>query len=433
MEFLDFLEKAPTAFHAVSEITNILDSFGYTRIQEGEKWKLENGGKYYFTRNNSSVLAFQMPQEIKELSYNIVAAHTDSPTFKIKPNYTLVKGRYNELNTEVYGGPILNTWMDRPLNIAGRIIVKSNDHTLKTMLVSFDKPMCVIPNCSIHYYHELNSGVKLNPQIDLLPIFSDNDIENKDLLDLVAEKLNIKRDSIVSHDLYLSLLDRGMLGGANNEFIMAPQIDNLECSYAAIRALTMVDAPKLPVNIAVLFDNEEIGSRTRQGAASMMLADTLKRISNTLGLTEEEHLIALANSFIISADNAQGYHPNYPQKYDPTNQVYMNSGIVIKNAARGSYTTDAMSASYFEEICKKANAKYQLNTNRSDVPGGSTLGAISLSNVSIHSVDIGLPQIAMHSAYETAGAFDYDELIKALKEFYKTHIKSSYDGIINFE
>ncbi len=433
MEFLDFLEKAPTAFHAVKELSDVLDSFGFNKLQEGEKWNLKKGEKYYITRNNSSLLAFVVPNEIKDLSYNIVAAHTDSPTFKIKPNYTINRNRYNELNTEIYGGPILNTWMDRPLNIAGRVIVRANDHTLKTMLVSFDKPMCIIPNCSIHYYRELNSGVKLNPQIDLLPIFSDNNVEEKDLLDLVADKLNIKRESIVSHDLYLALLDRGTLGGANDEFIMAPQIDNLECSYAAIRALTMSNFTDSSINIAVLFDNEEIGSSTRQGAASTMLADTLNRISKSFGLNEEEHLIALANSFIISADNAQGYHPNYPGKYDPTNACYMNSGVVIKNAARGSYTTDAMSQAYFVELCKKSNSKYQLNTNRSDISGGSTLGAISLSNVSIHSVDIGLPQIAMHSALETAGKFDYDELIKVLKEFYNTHLSITEDGFLNYK
>lgn len=433
MEFLDFLEKAPTSFHAVNELQDILDSFGFIKLQETEKWKLNAGEKYYFTRNNSSILAFTLPSEFNDLSYNIVAAHTDSPCFKIKPNYTIDKNRYNLLNTEIYGGPILNTWMDRPLNIAGRIIVRTNEHTLKTILVSFDKPMCIIPNCSIHYYHELNSGVKLNPQTELIPLFSDNSIENKDLLDLIAEKLNIKRDSIVSHDLYLSLLERGTLGGANNEFIMAPQIDNLECSYAAIRALTMAKAPNSSINIAVLFDNEEIGSRTRQGAASTMLADTLSRISSALGLNQEEHLIALSNSFIISADNAQGFHPNYSHKYDPTNAAYMNNGVVIKNAARGSYTTDAISEAYFIELCKKSGAKYQLNTNRSDIAGGSTLGAISLSNVSIHSVDIGLPQIAMHSALETAGKYDYDELIKVLKEFYNTHINMSEDGFIIFK
>ena len=433
MEFLDFLEKAPTAFHAVKELQDVLDSFGFVRLQESEKWKLKAGEKYYFTRNNSSIMAFTLPNEFNDLSYNIVAAHTDSPCFKIKPNYTINKDRYNLLNTEIYGGPILNTWMDRPLNIAGRIIVRTNDHTLKTMLISFDKPMCIIPNCSIHYYRELNTGVKLNPQTELVPLFSDNNIENKDLLDLVAEKLNIKRDSIVSHDLYLASLDRGTIGGANDEFIMAPQIDNLECSYAALRALTMVDAPKSSINVTVLFDNEEIGSQTRQGAGSMMLADALKRISTNLGLNEEEHLIALSNSFIISADNAQGYHPNYAFKYDPTNAVYMNSGVVIKNAARGSYTTDGISQAYFVELCKKSGTKYQLNTNRSDLPGGSTLGAISLSNVSIHSVDIGLAQIAMHSSLETAGRYDYDELVKVLKEFFNTHINMSEDGFIIFK
>ena len=433
MEFLDFLEKSPTAFHAVKEASDILDSFGFTRIQEGEEWHLKKGEKYYFTRNNSSIVAFTIPNEIKDLSYNIVAAHTDSPCFKLKPNFTIEKDKYNLLNTEVYGGPILNTWMDRPLNIAGRIIVRSNDHTLKTMLISFDKPMCIIPNCSIHYNRELNDGYKLNPQIDLLPLMSDKDISDVDLLDLVAKKLDIKRESIISHDLYLSLLDRGSIGGLNNEFIFAPQIDNLLCSYISLRALTMANTPNSSVNVTVLFDNEEIGSKTRQGAASDLLSNALKRISYSLGLNEEKHMVALAQSFIVSADNAQGYHPNYPQKYDATNKCYMNEGVVIKSAARGSYTTDAMSLAYFTEICKKANAKYQINTNRSDIPGGSTLGAISLSNVSIPSIDIGIAQIAMHSALETCGVFDYDELIKALKKYFETHINISSDGFIVYE
>ncbi len=433
MEFLDFLEKSPTAFHAVKEACDILDSFGFTKLSEGEAWKLKKGEKYYFTRNNSSLVAFSIPNEINDLSYNIVAAHTDSPCFKLKPNFTIEKDKYNLLNTEVYGGPILNTWMDRPLNIAGRIIVRTNEHTLKTMLISFDKPMCIIPNCSIHYNRELNDGYKLNPQVDLLPLISDNDISNVDLLDLVAQKLNIKKEAIVSHDLYLALLDRGTIGGLNNEFIFAPQIDNLLCSYISLRALTMAKPHDSSINVTVLFDNEEIGSRTRQGAASNLLSDAIKRISHSFGLDEEKHSIALAQSFIISADNAQGYHPNYPGKYDATNKCYMNEGIVIKSAARGSYTTDAMSLAYFQEICKKANAKYQINTNRSDIPGGSTLGAISLSNVSIHSVDIGLPQIAMHSAMETAGRYDYEELIKVLKEFFSTHLNVTYDGFISFE
>lgn len=428
---LEFIKKSPTAFHAVRECEVKLNNKGYIKLNENEKWDLKLGGKYYITRNSSALLAFHLPDEISKLSFNITAAHTDSPTFKLKPNFTLDKGKYGMLNTEVYGGPILNTWLDRPLNIAGRVIVKENNG-ISTRLISFDKPMCIIPNCSIHYYHELNKGVALNPQNELVPLFCDANINKEDLLVLIAKKLNINVDDIISHDLYLALLDRGVIGGANNEFIMAPQIDNLECSYAALEALLNTNPASSSINICALFDNEEIGSRTRQGAASKMLSDVLERITLSLGMNSEEHKMALANSFIISADNAQGFHPNYAHKYDPTNAVYMNKGIVIKNAAKGSYSTDGVSQAYFKMICKRARARYQLNTNKSDVPGGSTLGCISLGNVSIHSVDIGLAQIAMHSAYETAGAYDLVDLVKALEEFYKTHLEINIDGYLSF-
>jgi len=426
---LNFIKASPTAFHAAYNAECELEKNGFIKLSENSKWDLKKGGKYYFTRNSSSVMAFVIPQEFDSLSYNITAAHLDSPTFKLKPNFTIDTGKYIKLNTEVYGGPILNTWMDRPLNIAGRVIVKDNG--LKTKLISFDKAMAIIPNCSIHYYHELNKGVALNPQIDLAPIFCDNSIGKVDLNDLIAKRLNVKKDDIVSSDLYLALLDRGTLAGANDEFLLAPQIDNSECSYAALKALLNSQNSK-SVNVLALFDNEETGSRTRQGAQSMMLADMLERISFALGKNVEEHKMALANSFIVSADNAQGFHPNYPQKYDVTNSVYLNNGIVIKTAARGSYTTDAVSLAYFKTVCDAANAQVQLNANRSDVPGGSTLGAISLSNVSIHSVDIGLPQVAMHSAYETAGALDYAEMVKALSKFYEMHLEINKDGEISF-
>lgn len=424
---IEFIKKSPTAFHAAKNISTELEANGFIKLSENKRWDLKLGGKYYITRNNSAVLAFSLPESFKNLSYNIVAAHTDSPTFKLKPNFTLDKGRYNMLNCEIYGGPILNTWMDRPLNIAGRIIYKDSEG-LKTKLLSFDRPMAIMPNCSIHYYHELNSGVKLNPQTELVPLVSDTKC---DLLELASKELGIERDSIVSHDLYLAVLDRGTLCGANNDFIVSPQIDNLECSYAIMKSL-ISSIPNGSINIGAMFDNEEIGSRTRQGAGSRMLDDTLLRISNALGLDEVEHRMALANSFMVSADNAQGFHPNYPGKYDPTNAVYLNEGIVIKNAARGSYTTDGMSQAYFKTICEFAGAKYQLNTNRSDVPGGSTLGAISLGSVSIHSVDIGLPQVAMHSCMETAGARDLEDLIKALDLFYRLHLVVDNDGELRF-
>lgn len=428
-DFLKFIKDSPTAFHAAKNIRDILTDVDYVQLNESENWSLVPGGKYFIKRNSSSILAFTLPEEINSISYNITAAHLDSPTFKLKPNFKIEAGKYQKLNTEVYGGPIYNTWMDRPLNIAGRLIVSDNEG-FHEELVSFDDAVCMIPNCSIHYYHELNKGVALNPQVDLLPIISTN--KDFDLLEALASKYHIKKENIISHDLYLSLLDRGRLVGANKEFIMAPQIDNLECSYALLEALLNSKPKNNSINVMVLFDNEEIGSRTRQGAGSMMLHDTLERISLTLGFSYLEHKAFLNSSFIISADNAQGYHPNYPQKYDPTNASYMNEGIVIKNAARGSYTTDALSLAYFEKICKRCNAKYQKNTNRSDVPGGSTLGAISLMNVSIPSVDIGLPQIAMHSAYETAGAYDLEDLIKAITEFYQTHLCIEHDGKFNF-
>ena len=347
--FLDFIKESPTMFHAAKNIEKLLINNNFIKLNEGQKWNLVPNGKYYLTRNSSSVLAFTLPADLSEISFNITAAHLDSPTFKLKPNFKIEQGRYNKLNTEIYGGPILNTWMDRPLNIAGRVIIKENN-SLITKLISFDKPMAIIPNCSIHYYHELNTGVKLNPQSDLLPILCDNNIGNTDLYELIAEKLCINKENIVSSDLYLALLDRGNLVGPNEEFICAPQIDNLECAYATIQALIDSKNDK-SVNVFVEFDNEEIGSRTRQGAQSLFLSDVLERISFSLGKNTEEHKISLSNSFIVSADNAQGFHPNYPQKYDPTNACYINSGIVIKNAARGSYTTDAFSLAYFKTIC----------------------------------------------------------------------------------
>ncbi len=429
-DFLKFLNDSKTAFHACFNIEKILIDNGFIKLSENEKWNLKEG-KYFISRNNASILAFTIPSNLNELSYNITAAHLDSPTFKLKPNFKLDEKRYNRLNTEVYGGPIYNTWMDRGLDIAGRVFVKE-DNKIVSKLFSFDRAVALIPNLPIHYNREVNKGVALNPQIDLIPLIGDKENIDVNLLDEIAKKLKIEKNNILSYDLFLSLLERGYLAGINNDFIMAPQIDNLECSYALTKALIDSKNNK-SINVLALFDSEEIGSRTRDGAGSTLLKDALERISYDLGLNLEEHKIALANSFIVSADNAQGYHPNYPSKYDPTNASYLNSGIVIKNAARGSYTTDALSSSYFKEICKNACAKYQDNTNRSDVPGGSTLGAISLGLVSIPSVDIGLAQLAMHSSFETAGAYDLDDLIKAIKEFYDTHLTNNKDGELSYE
>lgn len=425
-EFLDFVKVSPTAFHACENAHKLLDTNGFVRLNESEKWEIKPNGKYYITRNGSCLIAFTVPSNIDNLAFNIAAAHLDSPTFKLKPNFTL-DGNYTKLNTEVYGGPILNTWLDRPLTIAGRVIVK-NDKGINTLNVNLENPVCMIPNCSIHYYPELNKGVALNPQIDLLPILG---TDKPDLYQMIADKYSISKDDIVSSDLYLAVIDRGMLVGPKNEFIMAPQIDNLECSFGCLKAF-IASSNSSSINVCALFDNEEIGSRTRQGAASTILDSVLQRVMVSLGKSNEDYQVALASSFIVSADNAHAYHPNYPGKYDQTNACHMNKGIVVKNAARGSYSTDGLTLAYFKTICEQAGAAYQLNTNRSDVPGGSTLGCISLGHVSIHSVDIGLAQLSMHSAYETAGSKDLDELTKALKCFYSKALKVTADGNLEF-
>ena len=425
-EFLNYVKSSPTAFHACENAAKKLEENGFVLLNEADKWDIKPNGKYYVTRNGSCIIAFMIPSSIDSLTFNISAAHLDSPTFKLKPNFTL-DGNYIKLNTEVYGGPILNTWMDRPLTIAGRVIVK-DEKGVHTMNVNLEKPVCMIPNCSIHYYPELNKGVQLNPQVDLLPLLGTN---KNDLYDFIANKYNLSKENIVSSDLYLALIDRGMLVGLNDEFIMAPQIDNLECSYGCLKAF-IESSNSCSVNVCALFDNEEIGSRTRQGAASTVLDNILQRVMYSLGKTQEDYHRALASSFIISADNAHAYHPNYPNKYDQTNACHMNKGIVVKNAARGSYTTDGLTLAYFKSICNEAGALYQLNTNRSDIPGGSTLGCISLGHVSIHSVDIGLPQLAMHSAYETAGVKDLEELVKALKCFYLKTLRITKDGNLEF-
>ncbi len=426
-KFLDFIKDTPTAFHAASKIKELLLKQGFEEVRDNEKWNLKKGGKYFIGRNMSSLIVFTIPSNLAT-GFQIASAHLDSPTFKLKPNFILEQGKYVKLNTEVYGGPIYSTWMDRPLGIAGRVFV-SKDNKITAKLVNLNQPMVCIPNLPIHYNRNVNKGVELNPQVDMLPLYSTKDYTS--LYEVIAQKLGISSSQIVSSDLYLTNLDRGCLVGVKNEFLMAPQLDNLECSYGLICGL-LDSASSKKINVCALFDNEEIGSQTLQGAASTFLAHVLKRISIALNQTEEEHMMLLGNSFFISADNAQGYHPNYPEKYDKTNPCFLNEGIVIKNAANGAYTTSAYSSAVFQAICKRAGVPVQFTTNRSDIRGGSTLGAISLAQVSIPSVDIGLAQLAMHSAYETAGSKDLAYFIQCIKEYFSTDILELEEDEISF-
>ena len=323
-------------------------------------------------------------------------------------------------------------WFDRPLSVAGRVIVKEGA-ALKPILVNVDRDLCAIPNLAIHMNREANTGVKYNPQKDMLPLIGEG--ENKDVFNsIIAETINTDEQAIISSDLFLYNREKGTVWGANNEFISAPRLDDVMCAYSCMGALiNRSDVNEESVAVCAIFDNEEVGSTTKQGADSTFLSDVLTRIALCVGKDEEDLMRAYAQSFMLSADNAHGIHPNYMEKADPTNRPYMNQGIVIKYNANQKYTTDGISAAVFKEICEKADVPIQTYVNRSDIAGGSTLGNISNSHVSINTVDIGLAQLAMHSPYETAGIKDTWYMLKAVKEFYETPIIAGRDGVFTLE
>lgn len=412
-KILDQIKESKTAFHAVNTMVKALLNEGYQELFENESWKL-NEGKYFVRRNNSSLIAFNIGADLSNYSFNIVASHTDSPTFKLKPNFEIENKSSNKLNTEGYGGMLDATWFDRPLGIAGRCLIK--DQGIKEVLVDLEKPMVTIPSLAIHLNRNANNNATYNNQVDMLPMCGTTNIK-KELL----AKLGCNEEALLGFDLYLYNCERGYLWGNNNEFISAPQLDNLECCFTSLEAFLAVN-PVKSINVVCSFDSEEVGSRTKQGAGGTFLQDVLKRINYSLGFTEEDYLKAISQSYLVSADNAHASHPNYESLYDQTNRTYMNKGVVIKYNSNGSYTTDGLSESILINYLKDKNIPYQKFTNRSDMRGGSTLGNISLSQVSLMSVDIGLPILAMHSASETGGAYDIDSMIDLLKEVYSHHI-----------
>ena len=429
-ELFQFIENSPSCFHAIETIRKKLNGEGFIELVEGRSWQIEKGKKYYVTRNLSSIIAFKIPENDLK-NFHIVASHSDSPTFKIKENAEIeVNNKYVKLNTEKYGGMICSTWFDRPLSIAGRILVKEGK-LVKTHLVNIDKDLVIIPNLAIHMNRAVNDGYKYNAQIDMLPLYGDNTSKGS-LMKTVAQSVGVEEDSILGTDLFLYNRMRGTKIGANSEYISSPRLDDLECAYASLSAF-LSETNSNSASVYCVFDNEEVGSGTKQGADSTLLYDVLRRINMCLGNSEEDYYKLIASSFMISADNAHALHPNYSDKSDPTNKVYMNDGIVIKYNANQKYTTDAVSASIFKSICDSVNVPYQTFTNRSDILGGSTLGNISNAHVSLNTIDIGLAQLAMHSTYETAGAKDVTYLIDALKAFYNTSIEQVEDGqyIIN--
>lgn len=420
-ELLDFLKASPSSFHAVHNIAQQLNDEGYIELREGSVWKLEPEGKYYVTRNDTSIIAFHIGNALEDYSFNIAASHSDFPTFKVKEKAGLeVKKKYIKLNTEGYGGMICSTWFDRPLSVAGRVLVKEGDH-LETRLFDIDRDLVMIPSMAIHMNRQINDGYAYNKQIDMLPLFGGEGVSKEDFDKLIAEELHVSVDAIYGKDLYLYNRAKGTIWGAKEEFISAPHLDDMQCAFATLKGF-LKGYNNQSVNVYACFDNEEVGSATKQGAGSTFLYDVLNRINTALGKTQEDYYRAVSASFMISADNAHAVHPNHPEKTDVENCVYMNERIVVKAHAGQKYTSDAVSVAIFRSICEKAGVPVQFFANRSDEAGGSTLGNISSTRVSLNAVDIGLPQLGMHSAYETAGIRDTEYMVKALETFYNFHI-----------
>lgn len=421
-ELVEFIQNSPSMFHSNQSIANILEDEGYTYLPEGSSWKLEKGGHYYTKRNNSSIIAFQIGKELSDYHFQMSAAHGDSPTFKVKSVPEVEgPGEYLRLNVEAYGGMIDSTWFDRPLSLAGRVLVEEGNKAV-SKLISIDKDILMIPNVAIHFNRNINDGYKYNRQVDLLPLFSAGELKKGDFDKMLAEELGVQPEQILASDLFLVNRQAPSIWGYKDEFVSSPKLDNLQCSFSTLKGFIGAENPKA-VNVYCNFDNEEVGSNTKQGAMSTFLLDTLKRINTGLGFNEDDYHAAVAKSFLISADNAHACHPNHEEKTDQTNRTFMNHGIVIKEAANQKYTTDAFSQAVFKRICKKAGVPCQNFANRSDIPGGSTLGNLSNTQVSVHALDIGLPQLAMHSTYETAGSKDTLYMIQALSTYFNSNIE----------
>ena len=414
-DLIHFIAKSPSTFHAVRGIKAALLYAGFTEIREEDTWQIEKGGKYVVTRNGSALMAFTVPQEGAE-AFHITASHCDSPTFKIKEDPEIADGPYVKLNVEGYGGMIMSTWLDRPLSVAGRLLVTENGH-LAEKLVAIDGTMLVIPSVAIHMDRSVNQHKEWKVQKDMLPLYGMTGAKTP-FMDVIAASAKVKAEDILAHDLILYSRVPGTIWGEEREFISSPKLDDLQCAFACFRGFTQGQKEKY-ISVYALFDNEEVGSATSQGAGSTFLANTLERLARSLGYSYDETMAMIARSFMISAANAHSVHPNHPEYADPVNRPVINGGIVIKYSAAQKYATNAFSAAYFKKLCKDHDIPTQTFTNHSDNPGGSTLGNISNTVIAMPTVDIGLPQLAMHSSYETAGVKDTAYLVDAVTKFFE--------------
>ena len=420
-KLFDFIKACPTAYHTAAECERRLQNAGYVRLAEEEAFSVVPGGKYYVMRNGSSLLAFSIPSAPFS-GFMIAAVHGDSPAFKLRGKPTLNDGAYLRLSTEKYGGMILSTWLDRPLSVAGRVTVREgNGFCVKN--VNFGAPCVIIPNVAIHMTRTAGAESALNPAVDMVPLMGTKNAE-ADFPALLSRAAGAKAEDILSADLFVYNPEDGVSFG---DLIAAPRLDDLQSVYGALSAFLTVSSPAA-MPVFALFDNEEVGSTTKQGAASTFLADVLQRVTDALGESESEYRRKLALSFMVSCDNAHAKHPNHPEYADKADFPLLNGGIVIKQNANQRYVTDAVSEALFCRICEEAGVPVQHYSNRPDIPGGSTLGNIANTQVSLNSVDVGLPQLAMHSAMETAGAKDTAYLTAALSRFFTAAVRREGDS-----
>lgn len=428
-EMLSFIAKNPTAFHTTATIRQMLLESGFEELLESRPWDIRPGGSYFVCRNGSSIIALRIGGELEGCGMNIVASHTDSPTFKVKENAELRTGsKYTRLNTEGYGGMICSTWLDRPLSLAGRVLVQENSGEITSRLLTIDRDLLLIPSVAIHMNRGVNDGAVFNKQVDLMPLFGGATEENA-LKKLVARELDVEEDAILGSDLYLYIREQPSIWGLNGEFVSSGRLDDQQCAFSSLKALLEAENDHA-INVMGCFDNEEVGSGTKQGADSTFLYDVLRRAATALGMDESEYLRCLASSFMLSADNAHAVHPNHPEHTDANNCVYMNEGVVVKSHAGQKYTSDGMSIAIVRELARRAEVPIQFFANRSDKVGGSTLGNIAMSHVSLNCADIGLAQLAMHSCYETAGSRDTLYMVKLMKQLYSSRLRETGYGTI---
>lgn len=414
-KLFEFIEKSPTAFHAVDNIRQRLLTEGFCELTLASHWDIKSGGKYFVTRNSSSVIAFKVPEGAVS-GFMICASHSDSPCFKLKENSVFAEGGYTKLSCERYGGMINSTWLDKPLSIAGRVIYEEQNR-VESKLVDFKEPVALIPNVAIHLNRKANEESALNAAVDLVPLFGLDD-KSADFRNAVALLASVEADKILSTDLFLYNTDKGL---AWQDFISSPRLDDLQCVFASLEAFSQA-ALRSSMPVLAVFDNEEVGSSTKQGADSDFLDLVLKKAVSSLNVSETRYIEMLSQSFMLSCDNGHAVHPNHPERTDKNNCVRMNGGVVIKYNANQRYCTDAVSAALVKTLCKRASVPYQYYANRSDIPGGSTLGNIANTHLSMLTADIGLAQLAMHSSFETAGSNDTEHLKNLLIEFFSSSL-----------